>query len=181
MKLTDRLLMAGTLGLSVLVLASCSSSSSTPSTTTATTFPIPHAKEPAAPLVTGTTITIDGVTLTVPREEYNPDRPIQALNDQGGQILITDKGVLPQVLLTPVTATITWTNLTTKTVIVGYAKFGTPGYSTPIKPGGHFSLSVTGTGNIPYNTSNRWHGTIAVGQQPMAPIPTTTTTLTPTS
>ena len=160
-----------------LLLGACSSTSSAP-TTTSTTFPIPHAKEPAAPQVTTTTIVINGVTVTVPREEYNPGRPINPMQDTGQQIIITSQGVLPQALLTPSPTTITWTNLTAKPVTVSYSKFGAPGTSGPIAPGGHFSLSASGTGNIPYNTSNRWHGTIGVALLPLAAIPQTTTTTT---
>ena len=159
----------------IALLAGCSSSPSTTSTTS-TTFPVPHATESAAPSIDAVTVVINGVTVTVPREEYHPTRPIQSLNDTGQQIIITDRGVLPQALLTPSPATITWTNLTSSPVTVTYAKFGAPGSSGAIAPGGSFSLSASGTGNIPYNTSNRWHGTIGVNLLPLAQIPATTTT-----
>jgi len=175
MKPSARLVAAAGLGALALGLSACSSTSTTPKSTT-TTFPIPFEKPTPAPVIGSTTITIAGVTFAVPREEYNPGRPIQSTNDNGQQIIITNKGVLPQNLLAPTPTTITWTNLSSKPVNIYYSKAGTPGYSGFIKPGGHFSLSMEGSGTISYNTTNRFHGNVGVGVLPLPRIPTTTTT-----
>lgn len=174
MKPTAHLQGAVVLAALALGLSACSSTSSSPNSTT-TTFPVAYEHQTPAPVIPTTAITIGGVTVTVPREEYNPNRPIQSTQDDGQQIVITDKGVLPQNLLAPTPTTITWTNLSSRPVNIYYSKAGTPGYSGFLKPGDHFSLSMVGSGTISYNTTNHFHGNVGVGVLPLPQITTTTT------
>jgi hypothetical protein len=160
------------------VLAACSSSSSSPTTTTThTTLHVLKVQPVAAP-ITATTITINGTTVAVPRQEYTPDRPIDPRTDNGQQIIIATDGVLPQTLDAPFGATFTWTNLTPKTVSVYVVFAGAASNSGPIAPGGHYSLPTSRAASGTFLTSTGLSGTIEAGLLPMAPIPTTTTTTT---
>lgn len=153
-----------------MFLAGCS----TTSETTPTTFvqPVAHQK-PAKPF-TATSVTINGKSVAVPREEYNPTRPIDPNTDEGQQVIIAPDGVLPLQLYVPSPCTITWTNLTTKPVKILFSYQGAGQKSPWIAPGGKYSFVVHGGSSIPYVTSNRYTGLVAVDAQPMAPIPTTT-------
>ena len=155
------------------ILSSCSSTSSATSSTTSTSLYV-RKIQPPAPEVAALTMTINGKTVFVPRQEYSQERPIFATQDQGQQVLITDKGQLPQVLYAPVPATITWTNLTTKPVTLSIQVASAWRPSQVIEPGGHYSLSVTSDLNVETVTSTGWSGSVAVGQIPLPPIPTTT-------
>ena len=154
-----------TLGACSLLLTACSSSGSTTTTTAQVVKP--------APLVTSSTVLINGKSVTVPREEYNPSVPIGSETDRGQQILITSKGVLPLDLIAPVPATLTWTNLTTKPVVVRFVALGN--HSPAIPPGGSWSFTETDSISIGYVTSNGYSGQVGVGLLPVPPIPTTTT------
>ena len=149
-----------------LALAACGSSSSSSGTTT-TLAPVT-----AAPSIAGTTMVINGKTVTVPREEYAPDRPINGQTDQGQQVILTSKGALPLTLVTPPNPTVTWTNLTKKTVSILFAAVGTK--SGPIAPGKSWSYHVTTGSSIGYVVSNGTSGQIAIDQLPLPPLPTTT-------
>lgn len=152
------------LGLALSAAACSSTPAPKLNTIPATTIP---------PVVSSTTVVIDGKIVTVPREEYHPQIPISPENDNGQQIIITNKGVLPQNLNAPVPAHLTWTNLTNSPVTVTFAAVG--GGSPPIPPGGSWSFTEIHSVSIGYSTSNGYHGQVGVGLMPEPPLPTTTT------
>lgn len=159
------LVVVGCLSLAVTASACGSNTSSAKPTTTTI--------ERAAPSIDGTTITINGRTVTVPREEYAPARPINGAVDNGLQVIITSRGALPLQLYAPADPTITWTNLTKKAVTV---RIVIPDVtSKPIAPGGHWSFRFTQGTSAEYLVSNGHTGQIAIDQLPLPPIPTTTT------
>jgi len=151
--------------LAAVLVSACGSSSSTPSTTHPATTTIP-------PVISVGTMTISGKTITVPREEYTPDRPIQAVSDRGQQIIVTNDGVLPQLLIAPSPATITWTNLTASPVSITFAALGVK--SKEIAPGGSWSYRTDSSVSLGYYTSTGYHGQVAVGLLPLPALPTTT-------
>ena len=152
-----------------VLLAACSSGSSMSGGTT-TTRPS-KIKNTQAPIITQTTLTINGKTVTVPREEYTPNRPVSSFQDNGTYVIISNKGVLPQVLNAPAfPVTISWFNLTAKPVTVNFAFFGTPG-SQIIEPGSSYSYTAKSDGNISYVTSTGYNGTVGIGELPLPPLP----------
>ena len=160
-------------GLCGLSLAACSSGSSDASSTS-TTFVLPSAKQPVAQPISANSVTINGKSVSVPREEYRPDRPIQQATDQGQQILITSNGLLPVQLFAPIPSTITWTNLTSKPLTLLISKFGTPVKTPPIPAGGSYSMvfpASGGGGGVSYVTSTRLQGTVGLDVLPLGQIP----------
>jgi hypothetical protein len=170
------LLSAGTLA------AACSSSTSSPSSSTTTTIfpPTEKVQKPATP-ITAETVVINAKTVTVPREEYAPHVPIPSGYSSGQQVILASDGVLPRLLNTPETPTITWTNLTAKPVRLLILVAGTPQPIQTIAAGSSYSkfFNTTGSLDVTYETSTRFTGQISIGGMPLAPIPTTTTTTTP--
>jgi hypothetical protein len=151
-----------------VLAASCSSSSSK--------APTPKPVTKVAPSISQKTLVINGKVVTVPREEYTPDRPIQGSADEGGQIIISKKGLLPMRLFGPIPITVTWTNLTNSAVSITVAATGQK--SPKIPPGGTWSVSYSKPGttaSFGYETSTGYRGSAALGV-PLPPIPTTTTT-----
>ena len=139
-----------------LGLAACSSSSSTPTTTTqrvtTTTYVLP-------PQVLTPTTVIDGQTITVPTQTNG--KPIAPYNDSGGQIILTDKGILPFHLFANLGQTITWTNLCTKAVTV--TALSKDFASASIPPGGTFTWKSDTLISERYEVSNGFQGRIDVG------------------
>jgi len=137
-------------------LAACSSSSSTPTTTTqratTTTYVLP-------PQVLTPTTIIDGQTINVPTQTNG--KPIAPYNDTGGQIILTDKGILPFHLFADLGQTITWTNLCTKSVTV--AALSKDFTSPAIPPGGTFTWKSDTLISERYAVSNGFQGRIDVG------------------
>ena len=137
-------------------LAACSSSSSTPTTTTqratTTTYVLP-------PQVLTPTTIIDGQTINVPTQTNG--KPIAPYNDTGGQIILTDKGLLPFHLFADLGQTITWTNLCTKSVTV--AALSKDFTSPAIPPGGTFTWKSDTLISERYAVSNGFQGRIDVG------------------
>jgi hypothetical protein len=146
--------------------AACSSGGSS-ANSGFTTLPSP----PAATPIVASSVVINGKSVSVPREEYRPDRPIQQETDQGQQIIISPKGLLPIELYAPAPCTITWTNLTAKTVTLQLSVFGTPLQSPAIGPGASYSKSFDTEGSIGYITSTGLHGSVGIAQLPLAAIP----------
>jgi hypothetical protein len=137
-------------------LAACSSSSPTPTTTTqratTTTYVLP-------PQVLTPTTIIDGQTINVPTQTNG--KPIAPYNDTGGQIILTDKGILPFHLFADLGQTITWTNLCTKSVTV--AALSKDFTSPAIPPGGTFTWKSDTLISERYAVSNGFQGRIDVG------------------
>lgn len=137
-------------------LAACSSSPSTPTTTTqratTTTYVLP-------PQVLTPTTIIDGQTINVPTQTNG--KPISPYNDTGGQIILTDKGILPFHLFADLGQTITWTNLCTKSVTV--AALSKDFTSPAIPPGGTFTWKSDTLISERYAVSNGFQGRIDVG------------------
>jgi hypothetical protein len=148
------------------ISAACSSSkSSSPPTTTKLVF---------APAIAGTTIVINGKTVVVPREEYTPGLPIEGQSAEGGQIIISKKGLLPMHLYGPTPITVTWTNLTSRPVALTIVASGKT--SPEISPGRSWSMVFPKAGTIAgfsYLTTNGYRGEVSLGV-PLPPIPTTT-------
>ena len=150
---------AALVGLAAVGLAACSSGPSTPSTTTqrvtTTTYVLP-------PQVLTPTTIIGGQSIAVPTQTNG--KPIAPYNDTGGQIILTDKGILPFHLFADLGQTITWTNLCTKAVTVtAISKDFT---SPTIPPGGTFSWKSDTLISERYRVSNGFQGRIDVGAFP---------------
>ncbi len=147
---TAAIVAAGGLG-----LAACSSTPSTPTTTqrvTTTTYVLP-------PQVLTPTTVIDGQTITVPTQTNG--KPIAPYNDSGGQIILTDKGILPFHLFADLGQTITFTNLCTKAVTVTALSKDFASPSLP--PGGTFTWKSDTLISERYAVSNGFQGRIDVG------------------
>jgi hypothetical protein len=149
-------------------LGACSSGSSNTGGTT-TTQPV-KVKTTRAPVISQKTITINGKVVVVPREEYSLNRPIASFQDNGTYVIISNKGVLPQVLNAPAfPVRLSWVNLTAKPITVNFSFFGTPG-SEVIAPGTTYSFIARSDGNVSYVTSTGYNGTVGVGELPLPAI-----------
>ena len=118
---------------------------------------------------------INGKAVVVPREEYTPGVPIGGQSGEGGQIIISNQGLLPAHLYGPTPITVTWTNLTNHPVSLRFAATGKT--SPEIAPGRTWSLAFPKAGTIAglsYETTNGYRGAVSLGV-PLPPIPTTTT------
>lgn len=142
-------------GLSLLATA-CSNSPSPAAapTTTTSTAPAP------VPEITTATVTIDGHTYPVPND--GSGHPINAAVDSSGQIILTDKGFLPQREIVDLNQTITWTNLSSHPVTISFSHMpGTTPQSLPV--GGSFTYSSPTLINFQYVSSSGHTGTVSIG------------------
>ncbi len=157
------------LAVSTVALSACSSA---PSSSSGTTTTRPNKiKTTLAPVIPQSTVTINGTVISVPREEYALKRPIEPFQDDGTHVIISSKGVLPQILNAPkAPVTITWTNLSTKTVTMNFSIFGTPA-TKQVPAGSSFTYAAKTGGNISYVTSTGYNGTVSVGELPLPPLP----------
>ena len=142
-----------------LGLVACSSTPSTPTTTTqkvtTTTYVLP-------PQVLTPTTIINGQSITVPMQTNG--KPVAPYNDTGGQIILTDKGILPFHLFADLGQTITWTNLCATPVTV---KALSKDFTSPrIPPGGTFTWKSDTLVSERYAVSNGFQGRIDVGAFP---------------
>jgi hypothetical protein len=144
------LLALGGLG---LVASACSSSPSRAAAPTTTTSSLP------TPEITTPTVTIDGHTYPVPNDG---GRPIDSAVDSSGEIVLTDKGFLPQQEIVDLNQTITWTNLSSHPVTISFLHM--PG-TTPhtLGVGGTFTYSSSTLQNFEYVSSSGFHGTVSIG------------------
>jgi hypothetical protein len=137
-------------------VASACSSPSTPAaapTTTTTSRP--------APEITTPTVTIDGHSYRVPTEFGST--PIVPSVDSGGQIILTDKGFLPHELFAEIGQTITWTNLSSRTVTIAFQHMpGTTRHTLSV--GGSFTYSSSTLISFEYASSSGYHGIVHIGQ-----------------
>jgi hypothetical protein len=139
--------------------AACGSSAPSAEHTTTTAGGNTTNATTVAPQIKTATVTINGHVYPVPREI--PQRPIDPYSDSGGQIIISDKGVLPYNLFVDIGVPVVWTNLTAKPVtvkVVGY-----PVESPPIPPGGTFTHTWTTLYSFSFTTSNGHLGQVNVG------------------
>lgn len=123
--------------------------------TTTTSFPVRH----AAPITTPT-VTIEGRTYPVPTEDGGV-LPAQG-QAMGTQVVIRDDGVLPEELIAPENAVITWTNLSSSPATVHFLTGGFED-SRSIAVGGTFTYTTPGRYNFAYRTSTHGQGQVYVG------------------
>jgi hypothetical protein len=137
------------------LLASACSNSPTPAaapTTTTTSRPTPE--------ITTPTVTIDGHAFPVPND--GGAKPINSAVDTSGQIVLTDKGFLPQQELADLNQTITWTNLSSHPVTISFSHMpGTTPHQLPV--GGTFTYSSPTLINFEYVSTSGFHGTVSIG------------------
>lgn len=142
---------------SATVLASCSSGGgeATPRSTTSTSYPLRHAA--ALP---GPTVKIGGRDYPVPLEDGGQlPGPGQAI---GTQVVIRDDGVLPETLVAPEGAVITWTNLSSSPASIHFLTGGMED-AVGIPVGGTYTYSTPGRYNFAFRTSTHGQGTVYVG------------------
>lgn len=137
-----------------LGLASCGSTSpphvAAPTTTTSSL--------PAPEITTQTTV-INGRSYVVPTE--GDSKPIDSYTDSGQQIVLSPKGFLPFHLLVASNASVTWTNLTSKTVRL---QFGHSGLSPQVlKPGAAYTYPGTGLLSFIVTSSTGYHMSVSIG------------------
>jgi len=138
-------------------LAACGGGSSTSGTT------IPTYKVKPAPQVQPPTTVINGTTYQVPTNKNGA--AIGSYNDQGDQIIITDKGVLPYHLFVASDTPVTWTNLSSKPVsIASFYKTGPTSSTIPV--GGTFVWPGAGLLSFVYKTSTGFQGIVQAGVLP---------------
>ncbi len=112
----------------------------------------------ASPINPGTTV-VAGRTHTVPTER--PGVGIAPGTDTGGQIIVSTSGVLPLHLFANLNETVTWTNLTSKTISLRFLFSRVR--SGPIPPGGTFRFRSSTLYTFNYITSNGFRGEVAIG------------------
>ncbi len=136
-----------------LVASACSNSPSPAAAPTTTTSSLP------TPEITTPTVTIDGHTYGVPNDG---GRPIDSAVDTSGEIVLTDKGFLPQREIVDLNQPITWTNLSSHSVTISFSHM--PG-TTPhtLGVGGTFTYSSPTLQNFEYLSSSGFHGTVSIG------------------
>jgi len=154
----SRPILAALVALSLLAAACTSSPSSSSPTTSSSTKTTTTVSVPP-PVISSQTTIINGITVTVPRETAS--RPIDPSNDTGGQVIISDKGLLPFHLFVALHQPITWTNLTPKPVSITFLHFAVA--SGPIQPGKSFTWTPPTGISIRYTSSNGFVGTFDVG------------------
>jgi hypothetical protein len=137
------------------LLASACSNSPTPAAApniTTTSRPIPE--------ITTPTTTIHGQSFPVPND--GGAKPINSAVDTSGQIVLTDKGFLPQREIADLNQTITWTNLSSHPVTISFSHMpGTSPHQLPV--GGTFTYSSPTLINFEYLSSSGFHGTVSIG------------------
>lgn len=140
-------------GLSLLASA-CSNSPSPAAAPTTTTSSLP------TPEISTPTVTIDGHSYPVPND--GGGRPIDSAVDTSGQIVLTDKGFLPQREIVDLNQPITWTNLSSHPVTISFSHMpGTTPHHLPV--GGTFTYSSPTLINFEYVSSSGDHGTVSIG------------------
>ena len=161
-KLSSRFAFAALVALS-LGLTSCAggSSSSSKATTTTTLYVAP-------PQVTTPTMIINGVSVKVPVDAAG--KPILPARDNGSQIILTKKGILPQDLEACVSVPMTWTNLTAKPVRIWVDQVPPPFKQQVIAAGESFTYTPpTGIqASFLYHTTLGFDGAVEIGQVPGA-------------
>jgi hypothetical protein len=141
------------LGLAGLaLLASACSSSSPAAAPTTTTRPLAELNNP--------TVTIHGHSYPVPND--GGGKPIDNALDTSGQIVLTDKGFIPQREIVDLNQKITWTNLSSQPVTISFSHM--PG-TTPhhLAVGGSFTWSSPTLINFEYLSSTGYHATVSIG------------------
>ena len=139
------------LGGSSLLASACSSSSPAAAPTT-TTRPLPELKSP--------TVTIHGHSYRVPND--GGAKPIDNAVDSSGQIVLTDKGFVPQHEIAALNQTITWTNLSSNPVTISFSHMpGTRPHHLAV--GGTFTYSSRTLINFEYLSSSGFHGVVSIG------------------
>jgi hypothetical protein len=109
------------------------------------------------------TTVINGTTYQVPTNKNGA--AIGSYNDQGDQIIITDKGVLPYHLFVASDTPVTWTNLSSKPVsIASFYKTGPTSSTIPV--GGTFVWPGAGLLSFVYKTSTGFQGIVQAGVLP---------------
>ena len=142
-----------------LSLAACSS---TPSTSPPTTHKVTTTTYLLPPQVLTPTTIINGQSITVPLQTNG--KPVAPYNDTGGQIILTDRGILPFHLFADLGQTVTWTNLcSTAVTVTALSKDFT---SPKIPPGGTFTWKSDTLISERYAVSNGFQGRIDVGAFP---------------
>lgn len=126
---------------------------------TSTTVQLPPIR--TAPEITTPTTTVDGLGYTVPTE--NPGQPVGSGTATGGQIIVTDRGVLPQHLFAALGQTITWTNLSSKPVRIRILYSDPVVESRDLAVGGTFTYSSPTLYNFVFVTSNGMRGQVSIG------------------
>lgn len=142
------------LGAVALLAAACSNSPSPAAAPTTTTAPQPVAE------ITTPTVTIGGHTYPVPNN--GSGQAINSAVDTSGEIILTDKGFLPQREIAGLNQTITWTNLSSHPVTISFSHM--PG-TTPhhLAVGGSFTYSSPTLINFEYVSSSGHSGTVSIG------------------
>ena len=129
-----------------------SSQASAPSTTT-TSHSTSH------PQTTTPTVTINGQSYVVP---HNGKKPINSAVDSSGQIVLSDKGFVPQQEIVGLNQKITWTNLSSNPVTITFAHMpGTTPHQLPV--GGTFTYSSPTLINFEYDSSSGFQGFVSIG------------------
>jgi len=124
-------------------------------TTTTTSLPTSHPHQQT----TTPTVTINGQSYKVPT---NGKKPIDAAVDSSGQIVLTDKGFIPQQEIAGLKQTITWTNLSSNPVTIAFSHMpGTSPHQLPV--GGTFTYSSPTLINFEYVSSSGFQGNVSIG------------------
>jgi hypothetical protein len=121
--------------------------------TTATSHPTQHGQ------TTTPTVMINGHSYAVPT---NGKKPIDAAVDSSGQIVLTDKGFVPQEEIAGLKQTITWTNLSSNPVTISFSHMpGTTPHQLPV--GGTFTYSSPTLINFEYVSSSGFQANVSIG------------------
>ena len=148
--------LAASVLLASLSLAACGGSGGEAKRpTTTTSYPLRHAA--ALP---GATVTILGKDYAVPTEDGG-QLPSQG-QSIGTQVVIRNDGVLPETLIAPEGAVITWTNLSDGPASVHFLTGGMKD-AVDIPVGGTFTYTTPGRYNFAFRTSTHGQGTVYVG------------------
>jgi hypothetical protein len=103
---------------------------------------------------------IHGHSYSVPND--GGTKPLDAAVDSSGQIVLTDKGFLPQHELATLSQTITWTNLSSHPVTISFPHMpGTTPHHLPV--GGTFTYSSRTLISFEYLSSSGFHGVVSIG------------------
>ena len=159
-------LVAATLAALCLGAAACSGGSSSSSLTSKATTPTTAYVAPPQ-VVTPTTI-INGVSINVPTDAAG--KPILPARDNGHQIILTKRGILPQDLEACVSVAMTWTNLTTSPVRIWVDQVPPPFKPQVIAAGKSFTYTPPAgiQSSFLYHTTLGFDGAVEIGQVPGA-------------
>ena len=139
------------------LLVACGGGSATETT-------VPTYKYKAAPPLMPPTTVVNGTIYSVPTEV--PNKAIAPFTDQGTQIIITDKGLLPYHLFVASDTPVTWTNLSSKPVsITSYYSNGPSSKLIPV--GGTFTWPGAGLTQFRYHTNTNYQGIVQAGVLPV--------------